>query len=270
MTKNQIEYNKLLESRRSNLANEQLTEKRDRLAHEVNIGNLRRQERYDSASLDEQSRAHRVTEGIEAAKAGIQAQLASETARSNRAKEEQNFISYLETLRSNSAREYETNRSNVASEGLRASDIASAIALGTQRNEETHRSNVASETIKKSQLQQDKNLAIASNRIKAEQNRLSAQRLDQEARNASRTQSIAASNLQLGYNQLMEKHRSSVVSENETQRHNRASESIQNQNVLIGRTNAETNKKNASTNRMNATTNIITGAARTATSIFLH
>lgn len=121
MTKNQIEYAKLLESRRSNLANEDLTKARDKNAYEINLRNAAESERHNRAteaqaraSLDETIRANQAREAHEV-------NVLAETSRSNRAREE-------ETKRSNLAKEAETNRSNLA------------------REKETYRSNVARET----------------------------------------------------------------------------------------------------------------------------
>lgn len=109
MTSNQIEYAKLLETRRNNLAQEGITSLRDQRSHDVAVSTLdetRRanteRERQNRASLDETSRSNRVKEQLESDRN-------KETRRSNLASE-------AETKRSNVAREMENNRANVAKE----------------------------------------------------------------------------------------------------------------------------------------------------------
>lgn len=134
MTYNQIEFNKLLETRRANRAQESLTSLRDTRAHEVALGELTEKSRHNveterqaRASLDETSRANLARE--------------RETVRSNVARE-------AEERRSNVARERETHRANVTKEDeTKRSNLA--------REEETHRAAVAQEVISTGRLAED-------------------------------------------------------------------------------------------------------------------
>lgn len=118
MTKNQIEYAKLLETRRANLRQEELTSKRDATTRELGIG-----------TLGETSRHNQAVELLDSAKA-------AETKRSNVAKEAEtrrsNLAKESETQRSNMERERETARSNVAreTETQRHQKAAEAISIG--------------------------------------------------------------------------------------------------------------------------------------------
>lgn len=144
MTKNQIEYNRLLETKRSNQANEELTRIRDERAHSLGKATLAETSRYHSAdigvrqaSLDEQIRSNKVRE--------------SETVRSNLAKEAETYRSNvakeMENYRSNVAREKETARSNRASEYNKARQLALDTEIRRGQLTETIRSNKAHEAI---------------------------------------------------------------------------------------------------------------------------
>lgn len=144
MTKNQIEYAKLLETSRANKANEELTKRRDDRAYEVNLGQLDESRRHNvateaqaRASLDETIRANQAREAHEV-------NVLAETKRSNQARE-------AETQRSNLAREAETHRSNVAQEvELNRSHLANEAETrrsNLAREAETSRSNRANESI---------------------------------------------------------------------------------------------------------------------------
>lgn len=123
MTRNQIEYAKLLESRRAAQAQESLTQARD----EETARSHRAGEAISSGTLKESNRHNLAAESLEANRI-------AETTRSNRAKEQEtsrsNKAKEAEARRSNLARELETNRSNVA------------------RETETHRGATASEAIR--------------------------------------------------------------------------------------------------------------------------
>lgn len=163
MTRNQIELNKLLESKRSNRANEELTRMRDERSYALGTANLqetrrsnRERERFNRSSLEETSRSNRARE--------------YETFRSNYAREQ-------ETFRSNLAKEVETARSNRATESWRASQLAldteirrgelaerrrsnranealgwGNISLGKAQLAETHRANIAREGLTSTQI----------------------------------------------------------------------------------------------------------------------
>lgn len=221
MTKNQIEYAKLQEQRRSNLRQEELTSSRDTTTRELGFANLaeatrhnyateahnvqvlgetRRhnlaQETYNLSYLEETSRHNLATEAHNA-------DVLLETSRHNR---EQEYVSRLdsdtrrlqltelqrhnvateaETARSNQARERETERSNVARE-------SEAHRANVARELETNRSNLALETQRSAELQES-------------------------IRYHSQT-------VGLGYSQLAEARRSHLASEAETRRSNLAQE----------------------------------------------
>lgn len=107
MTKNQIEFNKLLETRRANQAQEILTRRRDDRSHSLGL-----------AQLGETSKHNRATESLDSAKL-------VETTRSNKEREK-------ETHRANVAKEDETKRSNIAreSETQRHNERTEAIDIG--------------------------------------------------------------------------------------------------------------------------------------------
>lgn len=145
MTKNQIEYNKLLETKRANQASE-----RAKLSEIAETGrhNLAG-EQIQRASLDETSRANRAREAWQSdtlaetmrsnqERESLARAQHSELQRSNRASEDIRRQQNVETQRSNLARENETHRSNLAKETeTQRANIA--------REQEEHRSNVERE-----------------------------------------------------------------------------------------------------------------------------
>lgn len=166
MTRNQIEYWRLVENKRSNLANE-AENKRANLARELetNRSNLAREAESHRANVAiEQITSLRdlrsyltnmlgIQETIRANKAreSISTRQAVETERSNRERERQQLLSFNldrsklsvqqdslnESIRANKAREAETTRSNQAREYLSAKQLF-----------EANRSNLANESIK--------------------------------------------------------------------------------------------------------------------------
>lgn len=192
MTKNQIEYGKLLETSRNNQVIEDLTRKRDRANLELGRGTLAESVRHNKATesqavamLGETSRSNR-------AKEELQAQAQSEAARHNVASETLQHGQLAETRRSNVAREVETQRANLARESETTRSNLAREAETTRSNlareSETNRSNLANEAIGRQ-------------------------------RNA-----IASQQVSLGYSQLAEQQRHSMVVENETRRSNMAAE----------------------------------------------
>lgn len=142
MTKNQIEYNKLLELQRSNRRGEELTASRDM---EVSRHNLAT-ELQNKASLDEQSRAN-VARETETKRSNLARE--AETQRSNLVNESLTRDRDAEARRSNQAREFltsqqieETKRSNLAKESLTAQQIQ----VSRDTLSETRRSNKAKES----------------------------------------------------------------------------------------------------------------------------
>lgn len=141
MTLNQIRYNELLETRRSNLQQEFLTAQRDfrsytlgqqqlgetarhnqemerhnvRVLGETNRHNLA-QEQLGYQTLGETARHNLSTESISSAQNALRGQELIETKRSNLARES-------EATRSNRAREAEQARSNLRNEELKATSL---------------------------------------------------------------------------------------------------------------------------------------------------
>lgn len=122
MTRNQIEYQRLLETKRANLAQEALTSARDAVNAEVSRGTLAESKRHNVAYEAEVSRHNIATE--------------SETVRHNVAVENQ----AREELGIKQATLDETKRHNVAGEGLTAAQL-----------EESKRHNIAQESIGRTQ-----------------------------------------------------------------------------------------------------------------------
>lgn len=158
MTKNQIEYAKLLETNRANLAQEELTRKRDTGQLELGHLNLGETRRSNMAREVETAQHNRATESLDSSKLGetsrhnaqqeaLEAMKLSENSRHNRAQEvvalqeaDTRRAGVDETRRSNLAKEAETQRSNLAREiETQRSNVA--------RETETNRSNTAQEAL---------------------------------------------------------------------------------------------------------------------------
>jgi hypothetical protein len=169
MTKNQIEYAKLLETRRSNIRQEQLTGERDKASRELGRAQLIEagrhnlaQEGISSVSLDETSRHNVAMENVSVG------QLAEST-RHNRAGE---GISW--------AQAQEQARHNVANEGLERQ----AVGVSLLQAEEAQRSNLANEAIRRAQNRETRRSNMANERIKYEQNTIAATNADTNRMNA--------------------------------------------------------------------------------------
>lgn len=155
MTKNQIDYNKLLEERRSNKQQEALTQVRDQRAHQVAMLEYGEKQRHNYATeqqaredLAERMRNLDVTSAL--TRYG-----AEETARHNRALEDLQGRSVQETERANRAKESEINRSNLANESIRRTQNAidsRRVNLGFSQLDETIRSNLARELLTSQEL----------------------------------------------------------------------------------------------------------------------
>lgn len=171
MTKNQIEYNKLVETRRANIAQEDLTRMRDQAAREaklIELGESRRHNlagealsqgslRVQEGTLAESVRHNQRGEAISSAqlsesqrhnKASEAATLIdlSERGRHNLATEQAQLIDLDERSRHNQVVEAETKRHNVVGEAEDAARTALQSALGYQSNAETARHNKAMES----------------------------------------------------------------------------------------------------------------------------
>lgn len=123
MTKNQIEYLKVLESQRANRATEELTASRDKTNRELGLG-----------TLAENTRHNQATEAQQYAVLG-------ESKRHNLASEALGQATLSEQQRHSMATEQEQHRSNVAHEGLTAQQIN----LGQSQLAETKRHNKVGE-----------------------------------------------------------------------------------------------------------------------------
>lgn len=192
MTKNQIEYNKLLELQRSNQANEKLTQIRDREAARHNYVS----EEVSRLSLDETKRA--------------------------------NLIREAETERSNKARENETYRSNVAREDLQRMANEESRRANLAREFETSRHNLASEEVSRGQLQE----LARSNRAKEQlqsQAQAEVARHNKSGEAISRANvdlgySQLRETTRANQARELEANRANVAKETEVNRHNMATE----------------------------------------------
>lgn len=127
MTKNQIEYNKLLETGRANRAQEALTHARDEAARQAKV-----------IELGETSRHNQALEGI-------QLQTLGETRRHNQAQESIGFGQLSETRRHNTAQERESQRHNLQTESATIIDLTekSRHNLATEQAELTKQQETA-------------------------------------------------------------------------------------------------------------------------------
>lgn len=206
MTRNQLEYLKILESQRANKAREA----EDVRSHQA-------QEAFNLSSLSEIQRNN-----LERERQG-RSQLA-ETARANQAREALNFQQHLETVRSNTARENETQRHNLESERISFSQLAETSranraqeSIARERNAETKRSNLEKESQGRQSLAETERYNTAQ--ISARQSELAEK---QRAAKADEAIKIARNVTEAG--RLAETVRSDLAREAETSKHNRAME----------------------------------------------
>lgn len=203
MTKNQIEYAKLLETRRANQKQEEMTHERDYESARHNLAT----ESISRSSLDETSRSNKARE--------------AETARNNLALESLTRARDAETARANLEREKENFRSNAANESIKLSTL-----------QETQRSNVAQEGLR------SRELGLRSREIDLKSEELSVKRdsLQETIRsNMAKENETMRSNLAKEY----ENNRSNVAKEWEQSRSNQANESeTHRHNVVSEATNA--------------------------------
>lgn len=158
MTKNQIEYAKLVEMRRSNRAQEELTGTRDSRSYEVSRSQLVElgrhnlaQEKQAKLSLDEESRANRTREA-ETMRHNVVTEIESE--RSHRTGEGLEQAKLAETQRHNRTTEQvgagtlaEQGRANRANEALKGQQIAESARQADQTLVELNRHQTATEGI---------------------------------------------------------------------------------------------------------------------------
>lgn len=149
MTKNQIEYLKLRETQRSNLAQEDLTRSRDSRTYEIGLGTLAESQRHNRAtesqarlSLDETARHNLAGEALTRSSLdeSIRHNQAVETEASRHNKVGE---SYNERVLS------ESRRHNVSQEAIGRSQVGASFAninLGYSQLAEASRANIARET----------------------------------------------------------------------------------------------------------------------------
>lgn len=208
MTRNQIEYQRLVETNRANLATEKQTALRDSRSYEVASNQLGETKRHneateilDSNKLAETGRHNLATEN-EAYRSNVAREF--ETNRSNVAKE-------TETYRSNLARESETHRSNVAQEAEARRSHKANEALGQAQLAETTRSNKVRENISKGELKVAQSNAVTN---------------AAQARNAAANVEVNKGKLQLQKEELAEAIRANQAREFELNRHNTKTEEL--------------------------------------------
>lgn len=152
MTKNQIEYLKLLETQRSNKATEEINRSRAATDREIGLGQLAETQRHNIAGEQQQVAILGETQRHNVVSEQLQSTSISEAMRSNRAQEEISLKRQLEDERSNRAREAETERSNRSrereTERSNRAQEAEYHRSNLAREEETHRTNVANEVIR--------------------------------------------------------------------------------------------------------------------------
>lgn len=173
MTKNQIEYTKVLETRRANTAQEELTRRRDEAAIAARQVELSEASRHNKAtealsatqlaiqqgSLDETARHNRVYEE-ESKRHNIRSEAIGsaqlqESVRHNKAGEQLQRISLNETARHNLASEVEVNRHNVATEEATIIDLQERQRHNAVTEAEARRHNIATEVTNAGRLTLD-------------------------------------------------------------------------------------------------------------------
>lgn len=249
MTTNQIEYAKLLETRRSNQETESLTRERDTKTHERGMIELGESARHNLATealtqrqLSEQERSNR-------AKESISMDTLSETKRANLERERQNLLSLRETRRSNQAKEAENYRSNKA------------------RETETHRSNLVSEGELERSHRASESLQAQANSIHAKQvsETIRSNQASEMLRALSQAETVR-SNLrqeQLTAVRNRETKRSNKAKETETNRTNLANEGLKQQEVDVKeQVLQETQRHNLATEKQAARSMVVDNATK--------
>lgn len=145
MTTNQIEYAKLLETRRANTASEALTAARDAANKELGFSTLGEtmrsnmaKEKISLGTLSETKRNNLIKEDL-------QRLSQEEVARYNRAKEALERSQQSETHRANVAKEAENVRSHMAQEGAALRTHAETVRANKAKENELTRSHLAGE-----------------------------------------------------------------------------------------------------------------------------
>lgn len=178
ITRNQIEFQKLVETKRSNQAQEAQTAARDAATAEYQKSTVsndmaklretersnRERERQSQISLDETARSNRAREDLTRVQN-------VEQSRHNLAVEQLQNLTFLENQRANLAREAETTRSAKERERLQG-----------EQNAETRRSNLAREGLSLDQLSEQIRSNLAQEAIRERANELSELNLSESMR----------------------------------------------------------------------------------------
>lgn len=257
MTKNQIEYNKLLETSRNNRVIEDLTRRRDIAAAEVARGTLTEQTRHNVASEAQAVAVLGETKRSNITREQLQAKLQDETKRHNTMSETISLMGAQETQRSHLAQEAEVHRSNTARE-------AETYRSNLAREVETHRSNTSQEAIARQRN------AISGQQVQLGYSQLSesirhSRQLEQleSERNAEVARSNQAKELENTLRRVGEQreaYRSHLAQETETQRHNQV---VELQTKERQKVQNYVDRRNATSRRMTAYSDVLSSAART-------
>lgn len=238
MTRNQLDYARMLETERSNRVQETLTRERDEKNYAAAM-----------AQLDEQVRANKAREqldlarNVEQQRSNLAAEQISrdrliEEGRRNREVESQGRASLSlmaarddETRRSNIARERETSRANLA------------------RESELYRSNIANEALQGQRIGLGYAQLAEARRLNTANISLGVQRLNQDR--------------ELSVSQLIEQRRANITRENETRRANLAHEfELNRSNVAREDENLRSNQaRELEAQRHNQAVELITGVS---------
>lgn len=194
MTKNQIEYQKLLETQRANRAQESITQQRDARTLDLRTSELG------------ETRRHNV--------AGEQAKFVElgETHRTNVAKE-------TETERANRTRETETHRTNLAQEAERERSARAHEQETMRHNVETERQGAIGLNLRSGELQESIRSHKATEGLRGAE-------LTESTRSHMATEAIRTS-------ELSEQERTNRAREAETQRHNVVGESQESSRINL-------------------------------------
>lgn len=248
MTKNQIEYLKLLETERSNKATEDINRSKVASDREIGLGQLAESKRHNLAGEQQQIAILGETQRHNVIGEQLQAQSISEVMRSNRAQESLQLKSQLENERSNRAREAETERTNrareVETERSNRANEKEYNRSNLAREEETHRTNVANELIRNRGVDAQFAGVAAQYASIAETSKYHAATVALEGQRLSE---LSRSNKAAE----REQHRTNVTREHETMRSNMAKESeataARQQTNAIRRYEADTSRMQART-----------------------
>lgn len=241
MTKNQIEYLKVQESRRSNLRQEELTAARDATSRELGFATLGETTRHNQATEAHNTAVLGESQRHNIAQERHNSLVLGEQTRANMAREALERSAQEETKRHNVTVEMETSRHNIASENIQSE--ANQISLS--RAEEEKRSNLAreAETLRSNQARESEtyrsnvareqetfrsNVAREQETARINRDTIAQREKDRELGYAqlSETSRYHTQTISLGYSQLAETQRSHLATEAEQHRANVAQEGL--------------------------------------------